>query len=391
MKKIILGLGLFVLAFVFTASKPANDAQQQKRLSVYGVAFYNLENIFDTIHAPGKNDYEFLPTGSYKWNGLKYQAKLTNMSRVLSQLCTDKLKGGAAVIGVSEVENRAVVEDLLRQPNLKGRGYRILHYESADRRGVECALLYNPRFFQLEDSLYVPYIYPENAEHSKELPLGFTQDADGTINVLPLYGDTTHITRGFLVGVGRMAGERVAIVVNHWPSRGAASPARERAGKQVRALCDALVKRYNGDVKMIVMGDLNDDPDNLSMTEGMKCKFTADKLTSDDDFFNPWYYTLRKQGQGTLLYNNRWNLFDQILVSGNMVNRNYNLKKPQKASELDLSGGLTFWQHAIFMRDYLFQQEGKYKGSPLRTTAGGVWLNGYSDHLPTQIYLIKEM
>lgn len=393
MRKILLGFSLVLTTLILTASRPAptavSDAQPQRKMALYGVAFYNLENLFDTIHAKGKNDFEFLPHGSYKWTGMKYRSKLHNMSTVLSQLCTDRVKTGAAVIGVSECENRAVLEDLLRQPELKGRGYRILHYESADRRGVECAMFYNPRFFQLEDSLYVPYIYP--TEDAPEKNLGFTQDEKGMIQVLPLYGDTTHITRGFLVGVGRMGGERVAIIVNHWPSRGATSPARERAGRQVHQLCKALYKRYHSDVKMIIMGDLNDDPDNLSMTEGIKCKFTADKLEGPDDFFNPWYYTLRKQGQGTLLYNNKWNLFDQILVSGNMVTPTHNLKKVSKASEMDLSGGLTLWYHAIFMRDYLFQQEGKYKGSPLRTTAGGVWLNGYSDHLPTQIYLLKEM
>lgn len=388
MRKLLCGMGLLMLAVILTSSRPASSMQQERKFSLYGVAFYNLENIFDTIHAPGKNDYEFLPTGSYRWNSMKYNAKLHNMSKVLSELCTDRIKLGAAVIGVSECENRAVLEDLLKQPSLSGRHYRILHYESADRRGVECALFYNPRFFQLEDSLYVPYIYPE--KDSKEaLPLGFQQGEDGQINVLPLYGDTTHITRGFLVGVGRMDGERLAIIVNHWPSRGATSPARERAAKQVRALCDALYKKYKGDVKMIIMGDLNDDPDNLSMTEGIRCKFDAQKLTGDADFFNPWCYTLRKQGQGTLLYNGRWNLFDQILLSGNMVDHSHNLKKPKAPSELQLNG-LTLWRHEIFMREYLFQQEGKYKGSPLRTTAGGVWLNGYSDHLPTQVYLVKE-
>lgn len=391
MKKLAFALLLALTAsLVLSSQAVADDQQSQRRLGVYGVAFYNIENLFDTIHAPGKNDYEFLPEGSYRWNGMKYRSKLSRISTVLSQLCTDHRLPGASVIGLSECENRSVIEDLLRQPALQNRGYRILHHESADRRGVECAMLYNPRFFQLEDSLYVPYIYPETG-HEDETPLGFTQAADGGITALPLYGDTTHITRGFLVGIGRMAGERLAVIVNHWPSRGAESPARERAGRQVRALCDALYKRYAGDVKMIIMGDLNDDPDNLSMTEGVRCKFEAKKLTGADDFFNPWYYTLRKMGQGTLLYNNSWNLFDQILVSGNMVNRDYNLKKQPKPSTLDLSGGLTFWHHAIFMRDYLFQQEGKYKGSPLRTTAGGVWLDGYSDHLPTQIYLIKEL
>lgn len=390
MKKLLLGLSLALVCVVFTSSRPASDAQQsQKRYALYGVAFYNLENLFDTIHAPGKNDYEFLPEGSYHWNGLKYKSKLANMSKVLSQICTDRIPAGPAIMGISECENRHVLEDLLKQPSLQGRGWRILHFESQDRRGVEAAMFYNPRFFTLEDSLYVPYIYP--TEDKPNDRLGFTQDDDGTIHVLPLYGDTTRITRGFMVGIGRLAGERLAVIVNHWPSRGATSPARERAAWQVRQLCDALYKRYNGDVKMIIMGDLNDDPDNLSMTENMKCKFEASKLEGPADFFNPWYYTLRKKGQGTLMYQGKWNLFDQILVSGNLVDKNYNLKKPQGVGQLDLSGGLTFLQHAIFMRDYLFQQEGKYKGTPLRTTAAGVWLNGYSDHLPTQVYLVKTL
>ena len=143
-------------------------------------------------------------------------------------------------------------------------------------------------------------------------------------------------------------------------------------------------------MKFVIMGDLNDDPDNLSLTQGIACKFEAAKLNGPTDFFNPWYYTLRKQGQGTLLYNNRWNLFDQILISGNAVDPKYNLKNPPKVADIDLSKGLTFYQHAIFIRDVLFQQEGRYKGGPLRTHAGGVWLNGYSDHLPTQIYLVKQ-
>ncbi len=389
MKKLLLS-GLFAaLCLTLTASRASLRDDGPKRLEAYGIAFYNLENLFDTIHAPGKNDYEFLPDGSYRWTGMKYRAKLQKMSTVLSQLCTDRIKKvGAAVIGISEVENRNVVQDLLQQPALQGRGYRILHVDSPDRRGVDAAMLYNPRLFQLEDSLYIPYIYP--TEEAPDDRLGFTQDPDGTLHELPLHGDTTRITRGFLVGIGRMAGERMAIIVNHWPSRGATSPARERAAWQVRQLCDALARCYGGDIKMIVMGDLNDDPDNLSLTEGMKCKFTARELEGPADFFNPWYYTLRKQGQGSLMYQGRWNLFDQILISGNMVNADYNLKNPQKASQLDLSGGLTFWRHDVFIRDYLFQQEGKYRGTPLRTTAAGVWLNGYSDHLPTQIYLIKE-
>lgn len=396
MKKIFYAFLLALVSLSFASWRPADISaetpaadQQQKQKVIFGLAFYNLENLFDTIHTAGKNDWDFLPNGPYRWNTMKYTSKLKNMSRVLSELCMDRTKAGAAVIGVSEVENRQVILDLLKQPSLKDRGLKVLHVESPDRRGVDCGMIYNPRLFQLEDSLYVYYIYPDATTGDE--PVGFTVDAQKHVCPTPLYGDTTHITRGFLCAIGRMAGERVGVIVNHWPSRGAESPARERAAMQVRRLCDALYAKYDGDIKLVIMGDLNDDPDNKSMTEGIRCKFEASKLEGGDDFFNPWYYTLRKSPKlGTLMYQGKWNLFDQILVSGNAVDRNYNLKSPQKAAELDLSHGLTFYRHDRFVRDYLFQQEGKYKGSPLRTTAGGTWLNGYSDHLPTQIYFVKE-
>ena len=384
------------MALGFTSMRPAGVDQQNqgKQKIVFGMAFYNLENLFDTIHTPGKNDWDFLPNGPYRWNSMKYNSKLKNMSHVLSELCTDRTKAGAAIVGVSELENRQVLLDLIHQPSLKERNLRVLHVESPDRRGVDCGFIYNPRLFQLEDSLYVYYIYPDAS--TGDDPVGFTVDANKKIVPTALIGDTTHITRGFFTAIGRMAGERVAVIVNHWPSRGAESPVRERAGRQVRRLCEALYNQYSGDVKIVVMGDLNDDPDNKSLTDALQCKFEAKKLESDWDLFNPWYYTLRKNPQlGTLLYNGKWNLFDQILISGNAVDKNYDLKAAAqnklRAADLDLSHGLTFYRHDRFVRDYLFQQEGRYKGSPLRTTAGGTWLNGYSDHLPTQIYLIKEM
>lgn len=355
--------------------KPSAQTEQtsDRKIAAYAVGFYNLENLFDTIHAVGKNDYDFLPDGSYKWGTLKYTSKLHNMARVLSELGTDRVKAGAAVIGVSEVENRQVLEDLLRQESIANRGYRILHVDSPDRRGVDCALLYNPRFFTLEDSLYVLYIYPD--ETTGPLPLGFTQDENNDIHTLPLYGDTTHITRGFLVGIGTMANEKMAVIVNHWPSRGAESEARERAAAQVYQLKEALLKKYPG-IKIIIEGDLNDDPNNKSVVRELKAVSEQNQVKSEHDLFNPWYNMLYKTGQGTLLYNGKWNLFDQIILSGNLINGN------------DYTT-LTFRSNEVFMRDYLFQQDGKYKGSPLRTTAGGTWLNGYSDHLPTVVYLVK--
>lgn len=382
MKKIVFVLTMLLLCCGYATAEKKNNkgkanttqAAAQKKLAAYAIGFYNLENLFDTIHAVGKNDYDFLPDGSYKWNTLKYTSKLKNMSKVLSELGTDKVKAGCAVIGISEVENRTVVEDLVKQESLKKRGYRILHVDSPDRRGVDCAMLYNPRFFTLEDSLYVLYIYPDDT--TGDLPLGFTQDENNDIHPTKLYGDTTHITRGFLVGIGTMAGEKMAIIVNHWPSRGAESPARERAAAQVFKLKEALIQKYPG-IKIVIEGDLNDDPNNKSVVKELKAKSEQKDVKDIHDLFNPWYNMLYKVGQGTLLYNGKWNLFDQIIISGNMINDDYST--------------LTYRGCEVFMRDYLFQQDGRYKGNPLRTTAGGTWLNGYSDHLPTVIYLTKEL
>ncbi|MBO4606454.1 MAG: endonuclease/exonuclease/phosphatase family protein, partial [Prevotella sp.] len=130
----------------------------QKKYAVYGVGFYNQENLFDTCHDEGKNDYDFLPNGSYKWDKLKYTHKLHNMARALADMGTDMLPNGCAVIGLSEVENSRALDDLVAEPELAARGYRYAHIEGPDRRGVDCAMLYNPALFTLRDVKLVPYV-----------------------------------------------------------------------------------------------------------------------------------------------------------------------------------------------------------------------------------------
>ena len=320
---------------------------------VYGVGFYNLENLFDTCHDAGKNDYEFLPSGSYHWDQNKYENKLKNMARVLSELGTDKVPTGAAIIGVSEVENAHALDDLVAQPSLKQRGIRYIHIEGPDKRGVDCALLYNPLAFTPQKWFLKDYVY-EN-------------------------GDTERKTRGFLTVQGLLGGDKVTVIVCHWPSRGATAYFRDIAGKQVRQLTDSIMVADH-EQRIIVMGDMNDDPDNTSMAKKLGAKKKM-KDVKPGDFFNPWWSTLRDQGQGTLSYQGGWNLFDQIVFS-------YNLLDPKKTKNY---AHLKLYAWHIFRRDYLIQQEGRYKGSPKRTHSAGVWLNGYSDHLPTVTYLIKEV
>lgn len=369
MRKLILTLCAILLASTtFVAC-----GQRERRFARYGIAFYNLENLFDTLHDAGKNDYEFLPNGANQWGKMKYENKLANMSKVLSELCTDRIPFGAVVVGVSEIENRNVLEDLLKQPALEKRRWAICHENGPDRRGVECAFLYNPRVFHYESHMLVPYYYLDPAQ--PDVNLGFWVDDNKKVHAYKeLKGDTTHITRGFLVMSGTMADEKFHFIVCHWPSRFAGSPVRERAGEQVRELKDALLRQDPGS-HVIIMGDMNDDPRNKSMRVALGAKFRAEDV-GENELFNPWGKVLYQDGQGTLLYDGKWNLFDQIVFTGNLIGDDYRTIKYQRCE--------------IFLRDYLIQQDGQYKGSPLRTHGGGRWLNGYSDHLPTCIYLIKE-
>lgn len=327
---------------------------QEKRYNVYAVGFYNLENLFDTQHDEGKNDYEYLPDGHNRWTEMKYQHKLKNMSRVLSEMGTDLLPNiGCSVIGVSEVENANCLRDLCDQEPLKKRNFQFVHIEGPDKRGVDCALLYNPKFFKVRDVKLVPYVYD-------------------------LEKDKDRATRGFLTVSGTLADEHVTIIVCHWPSRGASSHYRELAGRQVRVVKDSLVND-DPDVKVFVMGDMNDDPTDKSMTVELGCKAEINEV-GPGNMYNPWYNTLVKKGTGTLMFQGSWNLFDQIVMTPNLL---------AQKGKVDYST-LKFRKNEIFRRDYLFQKEGRYKGNTLRTHAGGVWLDGYSDHLPTLVYLMKE-
>lgn len=348
MKKLLTIIGVMFLVGT------VNVQAQQRKLNAYAIGFYNLENLFDTQHDEGHNDYEYLPDGRNKWTEMKYNHKLRNMARVLAEMGTDKLPYGCAAIGVSEVENARCMEDLCNQEPLKARNYQFVHVEGPDQRGVDCALIYNPAQFAIRNVKLVPYVYKKQEDIEKG-----------------------RATRGFLVVSGTLANEHVTIIVNHLPSRGAESYYRELGGEQLRVVKDSLQKD-DPNVKLFIMGDMNDDPRDKSMSVALGARREMSEV-EENGLYNP-FWKIHDSGTGTLMYNNAWNLFDQIILSRNL---------------LDIKGskeykGLTLLQPQIFRRDYLFQQDGKYKGNTLRTHAGGVWLDGYSDHLPTLVYVVKE-
>lgn len=320
-----------------------------QRMAVYSLAFYNQENLFDYEDDPtNKGDDDFLPSGAYQWTQQKYEQKLHNMAYAISQLAIETCPAGPAAIGLAEVENERVVKDLIATEPLKARGLKYIHYDSPDHRGIDVALLYNPKLFKVLSSKPYPLHY-ENLK-----------------------------TRDQLLVSGILAGEPVSIIVCHWPSRygGAkSSPLREAAAALSKHIADS-VRQADPKNKVIIMGDLNDDPDNKSCAEVLGAKKNR-KDTPADGYFNTTWGLFAK-GIGTLCYQNVWNLFDQQIVSGNFLT-----DKSRKS--------LSFWKAEVFNRDFLTNPSGKYKGYPLRSFNGKVWQNGYADHFPTITYYVKVL
>ena len=319
----------------------------------YMVAFWNFENLFDIYNDPETHDDEFTPEGIKKWNETKYQKKLSNLERVIFDMAAIN-KDYPVVFGVSEIENRSVLEDLVSQPKLKGAKYRICHFDSPDARGVDVAFLYRADVFKLEGSDNIKLNVPE----------------------LPNFR-----TRDLVVMWGTIEGEPFYFLVSHWPSRLGGKEAsqfkRDACAKQIREIKDSLL-RENPATKVVVMGDFNDDATDASLVKVMGAKGKVKELNTGD-FFNP-YVQMLKAGLGTLAYQDSWNLFDNICVTENLVNGTY--------GKLRLIKGKKFYGN-IFTRPYMLQQEGQYKGYPLRTFVTNNFQNGFSDHFPVYIYIGK--
>lgn len=330
---------------------PALTAQENKgrRMQVAGIAFYNLENLFDTIpNNPEGRDLEFTPGGSRQWNGVKYWSKINNLARAISSFTTKTTPGGPAIIGVSEIENRSVLEDLVKNPQISAWDLQIVHHDSPDARGVDVGMLYNPRYFKVE-----------NVTNHTLTELSFR-------------------TRDQMCVVGQLLGQRIAVIVNHWPSRlggqEKSSPNREAAARLSKHIADSL---WNVDpnIGVIVMGDLNDDPQDKSCAKVLGGKRDR-KDAQAHGFYNPFWKKL-DDGIGTLAYKSSWNLFDQIIISGNLANG------PEDKWH--------FYRADVLNRDFLQDTEGTRQHYPLRTYAAGVWLNGYSDHFPTEVFLVRYL
>ena len=324
---------------------------QEKKYKVACIGFYNLENLFDTINGPNM-DEEFLPDGANHYTGAVFLDKLEKLSDVISKIGTGDSPDGLAVMGCAEVENSSVLRDLVKQPKLASRNYKLVHYDSPDERGIDVGLLYNPKYFT-----------PVN---SRPLLVDLTGLSDGN-----------RPTRDILFVQGKLNGETIFIFVNHWPSRRGgeegSEPLRAKAASVCRAIADSLLTA-NPDAKIVIMGDLNDDPVNRSVAVILGAKGEQEQV-QQGGLFNPWMKSF-KAGIGTLAYNDSWNLFDQIIVSSAW------LKKDQP--------GFFFREAKIFSEPWMLQQKGRFKGYPKRTFDGNRYIGGYSDHFPTYLVLLKE-
>ncbi len=345
MKKNLIFALVALFACAFTSADIKAQSSGGRRVQVAGIAFYNFENLFDTIpNNPLGRDEEFTPGGSRQWDGRKYWLKVHNLAYAISQFKTKTTPYGPAIIGVSEIENASVMADVARQPELRDWNLQIVHHDSPDLRGVDVGLMYNPRYFKVE-----------NVTNHTLTALSFA-------------------TRDQMCVVGQLLGQRIGVIVNHWPSRlggqEQSEPNRIAAAELSKQIADSLW-RVDPEMGVIVMGDLNDDPMNKSCAVILGGKREA-KDAKPHGFFNPWWNILNR-GIGTLAYASSWNLFDQIIISGNLVNT------PEDRWH--------FYEAKVLNFDFLKDTEGNRVGYPKRTYAAGSFLGGYSDHFPTEIFL----
>ncbi len=315
---------IFALMLMLTSC----TAQESKQHCA--VAFYNVENLFDTVDDPATMDDEFTPTGGYRYTDKVYRQKLHNIATVIGKL-------DAVLVGLAEIENNTVLKDLVAQPELKKHSYNYAWHNSPDPRGIDVALLYDQAHFKVL--------------HTEAIPVSMKG----------------LVTRDVLYVKGVLDGDTIHVHVNHWPSRGEglkeSIPKRRAAAiiteKNIRSILAA-----NPKAKIIIMGDMNDNPGDESISQVLGAK--NDK---NGKLYNPWM-TLHQSGKGTSVYNRKWDHFDQVIISRAFLQ----------------GGGWQYDKAEIFDAAFI-RNKGFEDAYPLRSFKGYHWNNGYSDHLPVVLYL----
>ena len=387
MKKIVLLSFLIVFGWI---------SAQKTQVRRAAVAFLNVENLWDTIPSadyidgtksitnpayhrsipvdsikllPTTEDYmgpwsdelltgkkvirpqilaeDFTTKSAKNWNTAKYKVKLANEAKVISELGRQYTNDNPAIVGLIEVENRKVVEDLIKEPALAKSNYDIIHYNSFDARGIDVAIIYQKSRFAVSES------------YKKEIKIF---DDEGKRSY----------TRDILVAIGYLDGEKTAIFMNHWPSRSGGEarslPRRIAAATVLKTEMDKISKENPG-IKMFAMGDYNDDPVSPSLKKHLGAVGDPSELSDSTPYYNlMWKHY--KAGVASLAYRDAPNLFDQIIVSRNL----YSSEK--------LTPTYSIYKAEIYAPEYLKNSYGQWKGYPLRSWDGDRFTGGYSDHFP---------
>ena len=361
---------LLLFLSVFACAQGRQNRQNAEKNYIIG--FYNLENLFDIYDDPAKNDEEYLPDGKNKWTQEKYEKKLANMAKVIRSMKNDN---GVyhTILGVSEIENRLVLEDLVSQPAIADANYQIVHYDGPDRRGVDVALLYRPDQFKFLDSESIPYTFDsKNIEFSE-----MTKEQQDYFR-----------TRDILMVHGLIDGEHFAFYVAHLPSRAGGKKGgddlRSRGGEIMYEHAKMMEQKYPG-IKIVCMGDMNDNPTDNSMAKYLRGKEKPEEV-GKDDFFSP-FLSMLKAGYGSLCYQGTWSIYDLELVNWNLLNApDGGLKLKQVIKPKKNKPG---FYGIVYHQPWMTTQEAQYKGYPFRTFSNGSFINGYSDHYPTYIVVTK--
>ncbi len=314
------------------------------------IAFYNVENLFDTINDPHIRDDDFTPEGANRWNSKRYDEKLENLAKVIQLIGQELNPDGPAVLGLAEVENRAVLEDLAAQEAIRDRNYQVVYYEGPDPRGMDVAFFYQPRYFKYISSRAIPTV---------------------------VEGRPDFRTRDQVLLTGELMGERMHFIVAHWPSRRGGErrsrPLRVAKADIVRQVVDSIQDAEPG-ARVFFMGDLNDNPTDVSIVRHLRSRGHKENL-QEDELYNPFESFFRR-GIGSNAWRDSWSLFDQILLTPSLLGDDYS--------------SFRYLRAGVFNRPFLRQPSGRFQGYPFRSYGGGVYLGGYSDHFPTYVYLIRE-
>ncbi len=343
---------LFACGFSLVCCLCYSQNSAKKSYVISTIAFYNLENLFDTIDNPLKKD-EYSPILQMKTNKSEaYWEKIDNMARVLSEIGKAKTGKTAAVIGVCEIENSNVLDDILNTTYFKNQPYDYIHQESPDWRGIDVALIYNTTLFSPSDY--------------KLFELKAWNDKGYRVK-----------TRSQLLVSGYLDNELIYLIINHWPSQRSGKDKTAYLRKKSAELTLSIlnqIKLEESNSKIIIMGDFNDNPTDYSIKKILETKSEKKKL-KENELYNP-FEKMFKKGIGSLGFRDNINLFDQLILTSNLLTNNY--KEYQ------------FYKAGIYNPTYLTTKQGRYKGYPFRSFSKNQFTGGFSDHYPVYIYLIRE-